>query len=114
VKIKEITTEGYVSSLAKGLLPDALQKVIDTPYKQKPELTNLEIAKQLHKQHGYNPETAQLNKHLTPNLGYLTWLNPTDFYHNKKILEKDLATLSPKKRAAVLAALGLTPAAPTP
>jgi hypothetical protein len=114
VKIREIATEGFVSSLAKGLLPDALQKVIDTPYKQKPETTNLEIAKQLHKQHGYNPETHELNKHLTPNLGYITWLNPTDFYHNKKILEKDLATLSPAKRAAVLAALGLAPAAPAP
>ncbi len=114
MKIKDIIKEGYFSSLAKGLLPEPVQKVIDTPYKQKAELTNLEIAKQLHKQHGYNPETAQLNKHLTPNLGYITWLNPYDFYHNRTELEKDIATLSPAKRAAVLAALGYAPAAPTP
>jgi len=112
VKIKEITNEGFVSGLAKGLLPDALQKVIDTPYKQKPELNNLQIARQLHKQQGLNPETAELNKHLPSNLGYLSWLNPYDFYHNKKELLNDLATLPDAKRAAILAALGMAPPAP--
>jgi hypothetical protein len=112
VKIKEITTEGFVSGLAKGLLPDALQKVIDTPYKQQAELTNLQIARQLHKQRGFNPETAALNKYLPANLGYLSWMNPYDFYHNRDELEKDLATLDPTKRAAILTALGIAPAKP--
>jgi hypothetical protein len=59
VKINEIVNEGFVSSLAKGLLPEPVQKVIDTPYKQKPEISDNEAARRAYKMYGINPEFDQ-------------------------------------------------------
>jgi hypothetical protein len=59
MKIKEVTNEGFVSSLAKGLLPEPVQKVIDTPYKQKAEISDNQAAQQAYKMYGVNPEFDQ-------------------------------------------------------
>jgi len=59
VKINEIVNEGFVSSFAKGLLPEPVQKVIDTPYKQKPEISNYEAARRAYEMYGINPEFDQ-------------------------------------------------------
>jgi hypothetical protein len=59
VKINDIIGEGFVSSLAKGLLPEPVQKVIDTPYKQKPEISDNEAARRAYEMYGINPEFDQ-------------------------------------------------------
>ena len=75
MKIKDVVGEGVISSFAKGLLPDTVQKVIDTPYNapgkgqgQSPE----ELAKLAFKKYGANPYLDGLPSEY----GYLGYLNP--------------------------------------
>jgi hypothetical protein len=74
MKIKDIVDEGVISSFAKGLLPDTVQKVLDAPYnlpgKGKGESSE-ELAKNAYKKFGENPYMAGLPKEY----GYLGYLN---------------------------------------
>lgn len=75
MKVKDIVGEGVISSFAKGLLPDTMQKVIDAPYDtpgkpsgQSPQ----ELAKVAYKQFGENPAFKGIPKEY----GWLGYLNP--------------------------------------
>ena len=75
MKVKDIVGEGVISSFAKGLLPDTVQKVLDAPYDlpgkpsgQSPQ----ELAKVAYKQFGANPAF----KGIPEEYGWLGYLNP--------------------------------------
>ena len=86
VKIKDIIKEGYFSSFAKGLLPEPVQRVMDTPYRAGPEDYNymsrsqdaVDQAKQLASKHGINPATPQLRNKLPNKLNYISYLSQYD------------------------------------
>ena len=75
MKVKDIVGEGVISSFAKGLLPDTMQKVLDAPLDlpgkssgQSPQ----ELAKVAYKQFGENPYMTGL----PDEYGYIGYLNP--------------------------------------
>jgi len=75
MKVKDIVGEGVISSFAKGLLPDTMQKVLDAPYDlpgkssgQSPQ----ELAKIAYKQFGENPAF----KGIPQEYGWLGYLSP--------------------------------------
>lgn len=100
MKVKEIVGEGVVSSFAKGLLPNVVQKVIDTPLdlpgKGKGDTNLINLAKAAYKKFGANPGLAGL----PDEYGYLGYLNSYELsnqiallpYHVKAKLPPDLKT----------------------
>lgn len=54
MKIKDVIDEGFVSSFAKELLPDALRKVVDAK-KQRPDPSEEELAKAAYQKFGAAP-----------------------------------------------------------
>jgi hypothetical protein len=95
VKIKEITNEGLISSFAKGLLPEPIQKVIDTPYRTPAYQSPVELAKIAAKQYGAAPNPA-LEK-LPKQFQFLGYLQPYEFGQLLPSLPKEaLVTLPPE------------------
>lgn len=112
MKVKDVINEGFVSSFAKELMPSALRKVIDTPYKKQAELDPMDIAKSAYQKYGHNPEfiNPKTKRPIFPNrLGYLSWLSPYDLSLERK---KIIASLSDAEKAALpdelKAQLGIT------
>lgn len=95
MKIKDIIQEGFVSSLATGLLPGTLQKVIDTPYKSPGSQNPVELAKIAAKQYGAldNPAFQNLPKEYQ----FLGYLQPYEFSQLLPSLPREaLVTLPPE------------------
>jgi hypothetical protein len=85
MKVKDIVGEGVVSSFAKGLLPDTMQKVLDAPYDlpgkssgQSPQ----DLAKAAYKQFGENPAFQGIPKEY----GWLGYLNPYELSNTLQTL----------------------------
>ena len=117
VKINEIVNEGFVSSLAKGLLPSALQKVIDTPYKNAGDVDPVELARTTYKKYGHNPEYVdpKTGKPLFPDqFGYMTWLTPYDLYSEKSKIVGQMSDADKMALPdAIKAQLGIRVSTPT-
>lgn len=87
MKVKDIVGEGVLSSFAKGLLPDTMQKVIDQPLDLPGKRTGQspqELAKIAHKQFGENPSFAGLG--IPKEYGWLGYLNPYELSATIKTL----------------------------
>lgn len=94
MKIKEITNEGFVSSFAQGLLPNAMQKVLDTPYRSPAYQTPLELAKQAAKAYGKSPNPDL--EELPQQYDFLGYLQPYELMQLLPSLPKEaLVKLSP-------------------
>ena len=109
MKIKDIVDEGFVSSFAKGLLPDTMQKVIDTPSRPPAYQSPLELAKIAAQQYGPNPALGKLPKQFH----FLGYLNPYEFGQllpslPKEALEKLPPEILSRVPADVLAKHGMT------
>lgn len=95
MKIKDIVDEGFVSSFAKGLLPDTMQKVIDTPLREPAYQSPVELAKVAAKRYG--PVDNPALKDLPTNYQYLGYLHPYEFSQLLPHLPKEaLVKLSPE------------------
>lgn len=89
MKIREITNEGFVSGFVKGVMPDALRKVIDTK-DQKAEPSEEELAKKAYQKFGPAPERK--------GQGWQGWLN-YDQRANKAKAKKIAQAFADKERA---------------
>ncbi len=113
MKINEIVNEGLVSSFAKGLLPEPVQRVIDTPYRAGPEDYNymsrsqdaVDQAKQLAGKHGINPATPKLRGKLPNNLNYVSYLSQYD-------LADHINDLDDATKQQLIKAFGIPPPKP--
>lgn len=93
MKIKDIIDEGFVSSFVKGLLPDTMQKVIDTPLRQPAYQSPVELAKMAAQQYGPNPALDKLPKQFH----FLGYLNPYELNQLLPSLPKEaLINLPPE------------------
>ena len=90
MKINEITNEGFVSSFSKALLPEPIQKVIDTK-RQKPEPSEEDLAKIAYQKFGSAPERQ--------GQGWQGWLQ-YDQRAKKAKVKKLAQTFVDKERAA--------------
>jgi len=100
MKVKDIVGEGVVSSFAKGLLPDVVQKVIDTPLnlpgKGQGEMNPTNLAKVAYKKFGANPYLADL----PDEYGYLGYLSPYELSNKIALLPDHVkAKLPPDLKA---------------
>lgn len=115
MKIKDIVNEGFVSSFAKGLLPDTMQKVIDTPYRELAYKGPVELAKIAAKQYGAAPAFEKMPK----DYHFLSYLQPYEFNQLLPSLPKEaLVNLPPEILSRVppeiLKKHGITLPTPTP
>lgn len=85
MKVKDIVGEGVISTFAKGLLPDTMQKVLNAPYDlpgkssgQSPQ----DLAKLAYKQFGENPAFKGIPKEY----GWLGYLNPYELSNTVQTL----------------------------
>lgn len=85
MKVKDIVGEGVISTFAKGLLPDTMQKVLNAPYDlpgkssgQSPQ----DLAKLAYKQFGENPAF----KGIPEEYGWLGYLNPYELSNTIRTL----------------------------